>query len=208
MSIQPKWLRLTEETNALDYLERAARFIMETEQNQLAWKWVVLALHGALYSFAICACQGTNYENVTVRTKKGELKLISFGKALERCQDPNCMGMLISSRPLVLSGSQFESIQLLKNELRNNMEHYVPSGWSIEIHGMPQIAIDALDVIRFLAVDTRTYIHLKQTQIKKIKSCVFQSKKLLKNTELYQEVLCEKKIRHNQRVTPALKPGR
>lgn len=189
MSIQPKWLRLTEETNALDYLERAACFIRETEQNQLAWKWVVLALHGALYGFAICACQGTNYENVTVQTKKGERKLISFGKALERCQDPNCMGMLIGSQPLVLSVSQLESIQLLKNELRNKMEHYVPSGWSIEIHGMPQIAIDALDVIRFLAVDTHTYIHLKQTQIKRIKSCVFQSKKLLKNTMLYQEVL-------------------
>lgn len=72
------------------------------------------------------------------------------------------------------------------------MEHYVPSGWSIEIHGMPQIAIDVLDVIRFLAVDTHTYIHLKETQIKRIKSYVFQSKKLLKNMKLYQEVLCEK----------------
>ena len=191
MSTQPKWLRLTEETNAVDYLERAVRFIRETEQSQLAWKWVVLALHGALYGFAICACQGTNYENVTVRTKKG-LKLISFDKALERCQDPNCMGMLIGSRSLALSGSQSESIRLLKNELRNKMEHYVPSGWSIEIHGMPQIAIDTLDVIRFLAVDTHTYIHLKQTQIKRIKSCVFQSKKLLKNTKLYQEALHEK----------------
>ena len=191
MSIQPKWLRLTEETNALDYLERAAHFIQETEQNRLAWKWVVLALHGALYGFAICASQGTNYENVTVRTKKGELKLISFDKALERCQDPNRMGMLIGSRPLVLSGSQSESIQLLKDELRNKMEHYVPSGWSIEIHGIPQIAIDTLDVIRFLAIDTHTYIHLKQTQLKKVKSCVFQSKKFLKKTKLYQEVLHE-----------------
>jgi hypothetical protein len=102
------------------------------------------------------------------------------------------MGMLVGSRPLVLSGSQTESIRLLKNELRNKMEHYVPSGWSIEIHGMPQIAIDALDVIRFLAVDTHTYIHLKQTQIKRIKSFIFQSKKLLKNSKLYKEVLHEK----------------
>jgi hypothetical protein len=73
------------------------------------------------------------------------------------------------------------------------MEHYVPSGWSIEIHGMPQIAIDALDVIRFLAVDTHTYIHLNQTQIKRIKSCIFQSKKFLKNTKLYQEARHAKK---------------
>ena len=153
MSIQSKWLRLTEETNALDYLERAAGFIRETEQNLLAWKWVVLSLHGALYGFAICASKGTNSENVTTRTKRGENKLIPFDKALERCQNRECMSTLLCSQPLVLSNSQKKSIQLLKNELRNKMEHYVPSGWSIEIHGMPQIAIDALDVIRFLALE-------------------------------------------------------
>jgi hypothetical protein len=76
--------------------------------------------------------------------ERGEEKLISFDKVFERCQDPNCMSTC--GRPLVLSESQKESIRLLKKELRNKMEHYVPSGWSIEIHGMPQIAIDALRV--------------------------------------------------------------
>ena len=193
MSIQSKWLRLSEETNAFDYLERATNFIRETEQNKLAWKWVVLSLHSALYGFAICACKGTNYDNVTTKTKKGDRLLISFDKAIERCQDPTCMSMLMHSQPLVLSESQKDSIRFLKKDLRNQMEHYIPMGWSIEIHGMPKIAIDVLDVIRFLAVDTRTYIHLKQAQIKKIKSLVFQGKKFLKNTKLYQEVLREEK---------------
>jgi hypothetical protein len=192
LRIRSKWLRLTEETNALDYLEKAVRFIHETEENRLAWKWVVLALHGALYGFAICACQGTNYENVTIRNRRGELRLISFGKALERCQDPRFMRMLIGSQPLTLSDSQKESIRQLKNELRNKMEHYVPSGWSIEIHGMPQIAIDFLDIIRFLAVDTRTYIHLNKAQKKRIRTWVFQTKKFLRDTKLYQEVQNER----------------
>lgn len=192
MSVQSKWLRLSEETNALDYLERAAGFIRETEQNTLAWKWVVLSLHSALYGFAICSCKGTNWHKVTTKTKKGDRFLISFDKAIARCQDPTCMRMLMHSQPLVLSESQKESIRLLKKDLRNQMEHYIPMGWSIEIHGMPQIAIDTLDDIRFLAVDTRTYIHLQQAQIKKIKSLVFQSKKFLKHTKLYQEVLHEK----------------
>jgi hypothetical protein len=99
------------------------------------------------------------------------------------------MGKLIGSRPLVLTESQSDSIQLLKKELRNRMEHYVPSGWSIEIHGLPQMAIDALDVIHFLAVDTHSYVRLTQTQIRRTKSCVFQSKKFLKSTMLYQEAL-------------------
>jgi len=188
MRVRPKYLRLTEETNALDYLGRAASFIRETEKELLAWKWVVLSLHGALYGFAICACQGTNYENVTIKNNRGE-KLISFDDALKQCQDPSQMRMLVHSQPLVLSDSQKDSIRRLKKELRNKMEHYIPSGWSIEIHGMPQIAIDVLDVIRFLAVETGTYIHLNQAQIKKVKSYVYQSKCFLKGTKLYRDVL-------------------
>jgi hypothetical protein len=185
--IRAKWLRLSEETNALDYLEQSYHYIPETRTNVIAWKWVVLALHGALYGFAICACKGTNPDNVSFKTKKGMKKLISFDEALTRCQDPNWMRMTIMSRHLQLSNQQKESIQKLKDLLRNNFEHFVPKGWSIEIHGMPQIAIDVLDVICFLALDTGNYIHLTQAQKKKIISIVFQSKRLLKQSQLYKE---------------------
>jgi len=185
--VKPNYLRITEETNALDYLIRAGDFIKETENNKLAWKWVILSLHGAIYGFAICASQGTNYESVTYKTKKGFQKLISFDEALKRCQDKTKMKMLIHSQYLILTDSQKQSINFAKKELRNKFEHYIPSGWSIEIHGLPEIAIDLLDVIRFLAIETKTYIHLNQTQIKKLKSVVFQSKKILKNSRLYKE---------------------
>lgn len=115
--------------------------------------------------------------------------LISFGEALKRCQDPEYIIMTINSKPLILSQSQKESIKALKDLLRNNFEHYIPKLWSIEIHGMPQIAIDALDVIRFLAIEIGNYTHLTNAQIQKIKSIVFQSKKFLKKTELYKEYI-------------------
>jgi hypothetical protein len=189
MAIRLKYLRFTEESNALDYLEKSARYIKETDKDLLAWKWVILSLHGALYGFAICACQGTNYENVTTKNKKGESKLITLDKALELCQDTNYMKMLVNSQPLVLNENQRDSIRRLKRELRNKIEHYVPSGRSIEIHGLPFITIDVLDVIKFLALETRTYIHIKQAQMKRIKSLVFQSKKFLIKTKLYQEAI-------------------
>ncbi len=75
---QEKYLSLTEETNALDYLEHAYQSVIETEKKKMAWKWVIIALHGALYGFAICALKGTNWERVTFRTKNGIIKLISF----------------------------------------------------------------------------------------------------------------------------------
>lgn len=185
--IKRKYLRLSEETNALDYLKRAYSYIRQVEADILAWKWVILTLHGALYGFAICACQGTNPDNVTYKTKKGIKKLISFDKALKRCQDPNWMKMTIMSKHLKLTNQQRESISKLKHRFRNAFEHYIPTGWSIEIHGMPQITIDVLEVIRFLALETGNYIHLNQTQKKQIKSIVYQSKRLLKNSKLYKE---------------------
>jgi len=115
-------------------------------------EWVILALHGALYGFVICACQRANRYNVAFKTRKGKEQLIGFDKALELCQNPNWMRMYIFSKHLQLSKQQEESILRLK-EFRNELEHYIPTSWSIEIHGMPYITIDVLEVIRFLALD-------------------------------------------------------
>lgn len=185
---QGVYLRLTEETNALDYLQRAYQFICQAETDVLAWKRAVIALYGALYGFAICACRGTNPYTVTYKTKKGEDRLISFDKALKLCQDPEWMRMTIHSKHLELSQQQKRSIQILKDWLRNNFEHYKPTAWPIEIHGMPQVAIDVLEVIRFLALDTGNYVHLTQSQRQQIKYMVARSKRVLKQSQLYKEV--------------------
>lgn len=182
--IRPKWLRLTEETNAFDYLRQAYNFIVASERDPMAWKWVIIALHGAL---AVAACRGTNPDNVTLVTKKDKRKLIGFWEALRRSQDPQWMHMTIRSKPLVLSAKQGESIRKLKQIFRNEFEHYIPKDWSIEIHGMPQIAIDVLDVIRFLAIETGNYVNLTVSQQRKLRSLVFQSKRTLRRSALFQE---------------------
>ena len=185
--IKGKYLRFSEETNALDYLERAGQFINEAVTDPKAWKWVILSLHGALYGFAISAAKGSDYQSVVKITKKGHKRLITLNEALSMCQDDQWMGTLHGGSALKLTTSQKDSIRRLKETLRNNFEHYIPGGWLIEMHGFPQISIDVLDVIRFLAVETFRYQHLNQAQRKKIKSIVFQSKKVLRTMPLYLE---------------------
>jgi hypothetical protein len=187
--VRPKSLTLTEETNALDYLERARQFITETDTNPRAWKWVVLALHGALYGFAIAACKGTDYQTIVRKTKRGAEHLISLDEALTLCANPTWMGTLHGGLALTLTDSQKDSIRRLKKTLRNNFEHYVPGVWSIEIHGLPQISMDILDVISFLAVGTFRYQHLNQSQRRRVKSIVYQSKKHLSSSRLHREAL-------------------
>lgn len=182
------YLRFTEEINALDYLEKSYHFIRRVNKDKYAWKWVVLSLHGALYGFAICACRGTSNLVVVKENKRGIKRLINFDEALENCQNPKIMRMLTDSKWLVLTESQKESIWQLKKHLRNNFEHYQPMSWAIEIHGLPNIAIDILAIIRFLALDAGNYIHLSITQKRKIKSYVYQSNRILQNHKLYKEL--------------------
>jgi hypothetical protein len=74
-----KYVRLSEGGNALDYLEKAYAALQGVQHRPEEWKWVVIGLHGALYGFAICALQGSNWEMVTEGQKK---RLIAFDEAL------------------------------------------------------------------------------------------------------------------------------
>ena len=185
--VQLTFIRFTTETNALDYLERAGEFIAQVESNAQAWKWVILCLHSALYGFAIAACKGTDSESVVHTTKRGKRHLISLDEALVKCSDASWMGTLYGGMPLKLTETQTHSLQRLKKDLRNKFEHFTPDAWSIEIHGLPRVCIDVLDVIRFLSVETFRYQHLTESQCRRLKSIVFRSKKLLKWSSIYQE---------------------
>jgi len=180
----PVWLRLSEETNALDYLEQAYYFIRRTARDDIAWKWVILALHGALYGFAICACRGSDSRSVVHTTKRGKERLIGSDEALKRCQNSGYMGMTIYSKHLELSQQQKKSIDALKKEFRNQFEHYIPCQWSIDLIGMPDMAIDVLDVIHFLALETGNFIDLTEEQKERIGSIVADGKRILTESKL------------------------
>ena len=188
MKVRAKYLKLTDEKNALDFLEKAYFFISKTETDVFAWKWVVLCLHSALYGFLIAALKGTDWQNVVYKTKK-YYKLISFNEALKRCQDPNEMRKTVFSQHLHLNQEEKDAIKLLKETLRNNFEHYIPKGWFIELHGLPNMCLQVLSVISFLALETRNYQNLNTTMRRKIKSYIFQSKKIIKASQLYKETL-------------------
>jgi len=170
--IQREYVRFTEESNALDYLEKTIEFIRHVEANPTDWKWAIISLHGALYGFLICALKGTNSDNVLVPCKKGGRRLISFAEALKRCQDQSYMVMTVNSKILQLSPDQERSIGFIHQHFRNYFAHYQPCLWSIELHGMPEIVMDGLDVVRFLSLETGNYLHLTAKDRKKIETFV------------------------------------
>ncbi|MFX0195729.1 MAG: hypothetical protein ACFFCW_06365 [Candidatus Hodarchaeota archaeon] len=156
------YLRTDEKENSVDSLEMVARLAAEikTTGKTGLWKWVIISLFNALYGFCICAIQGTDYHQVMKRDRKGKVtnKLISFPEALKRAQQDTWMRQYIDSRTLSLTRDQKDSIKRLREDLRNNFEHFTPKGWSIEVSGMPKIVSDTLDVIEFLALSSRNIL--------------------------------------------------
>jgi len=188
-SVTAIWIRFDEQTNALDYLEKSYSFLQILEQNPQNWKWVIITLHSALYGFAISACKGTNYESVVTKTKRGHERLIDFDEALRRSQDPTWMRVNINYEVFEFSLSQKESIRKLHKVFRNNFEHFIPTSWLIEIHGMPIIILDCLEVIRLLIIYSDVSWRLRGAKLKRAKSIIFQAKKLIKHSILYKETL-------------------
>jgi hypothetical protein len=187
MNIKEKYLRIEEHTNALNYLMMLHQFVLKVKEDPFYWKWIMITLHGAIYGFAVSTIRGTDAESVTTNTRKGE-RLISFNEALRRCQNKSWMQYALLNETLILSESQKKSIRKMKDIFRNEFMHFKPKGWSIELHFFIKITLDCLDVIRFLGIQTYSGYRYNLSKQRKIKSLIFQTKKEIKKSDLYNEV--------------------
>jgi hypothetical protein len=188
-----KYVRFSEEMNGVDYLEMAYEAIQRLPRSRKAWKWVVISLHGALYSFAICAIKGTDWTRVA---KLDTRRLIPFDEAIKRCQTTEWTTQYVRSRPVRLTDDQKDAIRFLKG-IRNQLEHYRPLAWKIEEHGLVTSTITGLDVVRALVFDTGN-VRLDAAQQHTADVCIRKGKQLLQATQLYKDyVAAVKRQRQN-----------
>jgi len=149
-SLPDGWVHLDELANALDSVEMATHFL-ENLPDPYRWKWAVMAFHQAIYGFAICAVRGTDSRSVLEPADtKGERRLISVWKALERAQNPAFLWN--PGDPLTLSDDEKQAIDTLFDEYRNGLAHFRPAGWSIELLAIVDVLRLATAVLRRLAV--------------------------------------------------------
>ena len=162
--------------NAIDYLEQAAKFYKEKSRHQ--FKWLMISLHGALYSFGVCAIQGnTPVQNVykdlsLTKKKKREIlesnrelqgkdedyflqvshgQLLSINEVIERCQSEDYMSRNVDSKLLKLTDTQKVGIVRLV-DFRNDFVHFKPTTHGYLMDYIEGIVMPVIDVIRFLAI--------------------------------------------------------
>lgn len=160
------FITLTEESNALDYLEKAVGFIQTAPHAGINWKWVILSLHAALYGFMICTLKGTNPDNVCTISKAGHKKLINFTEALKRCQQSEWMSISGFTNVLTLTDEDKLALKIIHDDFRNQFLHYRPTMWSIEVTGMPFVITLVLDVLRRVVLQMGGfYAHYDRKQV-------------------------------------------
>ena len=187
------WWRLDEKLNALDYLEMAVRSLLEVEHTTWAWKWVFIALHGALYGFGVCAIEGFDSRIVLQRDKKGNVKknkrgkakLLDFRVVIERCKDEKSMTWGI--KPLALDENQEKAIEFMKNELRNELMHFIPRKWSLEIHGLSEMVVSYFEIIELLAGESGNP-RWNDSERARIKALCNSGKELASSTKIHREI--------------------
>jgi len=170
-----KYIRFDEKSNTYDSLEKLFVFLGKTKCDLNYWKWVIFALHNALYGAMILSLQGTNPTRVILidNTLKEKLKkqydiqnldvnniqhvgkiwlhgkLISFTESFSRIQKQKFMKMYVTSKTFQAKDCHKKSIKWLNNELRNPFVHFSPRGWSIAIDSIKNLLNPSFEIIEF-----------------------------------------------------------
>ena len=85
-------------TSSTDDMRRLSKFLLEVQENPLAWKWVSLALNSALYGFAALSIVGDSDLNlaklpVTIRRKGRESIKVKDVYSLQKLRQEGILSM-------------------------------------------------------------------------------------------------------------------
>ena len=163
--------------NAADSLFRAEEHIKQVEDNVFHWKWAIICLHNSLYTFALTFAAGTNpYRYRVMRNGR----VVSFIEAVNKCYEAKNHCSFEPTR------SQKSSILFLHDHLRNNFEHFQPKkAWGIKLLGLPNICVDALEVIRFLSLDGGSIFYHAKSKKDNIERSIKRSVAMLRSSRFY-----------------------
>ena len=170
-----KYLSLNAIWNAADSLFRAEEHIRQLEDNVFHWKWAIICLHNSLYTFALTFAAWPNSYKVM---RNG--RVVPFIEAVNKCYEVQI------SVPFEPTRNQKNSILFLHDNLRNKFEHFQPNNsWGIRLQPLPNMCVDALEVIRFLALDSKRILCDAKSKEIRVRRSIRKSVEMLKSSRFY-----------------------
>jgi len=173
------WIRTDELDDAIDNLEMTAFFLEELPSHR-KWKWAIIAVHQALYGFAICSTTPSDASFALKDPSNPDSFLISIWTALKRARDP-AWKRWGHSQPLVTSKEEDRAIRKLVKEFRNEFAHFRPKAWAIEVSGMPDIFRRVLRVLDHFALTSDTITYYDEPMQERTESAIMRIRAALEN---------------------------
>lgn len=160
------WLSTNETVETVSDFEMLSEQLERAIDDRHRWKWAIIALHSGLQGMMVLALKGSAGFNVLRESDKGRSKdrhnndksekprhpdsiLVDFLELYRRIKGRRML-MYVHSRKFVPSGTQGRSIKML-HRLRNDFVHFTPGVWGLDLGGLPDIALDCLEIAEFLA---------------------------------------------------------
>lgn len=159
------YLRTDEEFETANAMQMAAQFASGLPTDLHLWRWVIISLHNAAQGAMVLSLRHGNgllalteksYSAWMAAYEKGETpppeKLDNYLNLYEKVKHEEC-GQIGGNSRFTPVGSEGGDIRRL-NSLRNEFIHFTPKGWSLEVYGLPRIALAAARLISFLVLET------------------------------------------------------
>ena len=174
-----KFLQIIDTWSAADSLFRAEEHLERVEDNAFHWKWAIICLQNSLYTFALKFAAGPNPYAVMTKDDRA----VSFITALSKCCEGGCYRGSVSFEP---TRGQKNSVLWLHDHFRNNFEHFTPNrNWGISLQGLPNMCVDVLEAIRFLALDGKVISYHARSKKDRIGKSTKRSIEMLKSSKFY-----------------------
>lgn len=184
------YYRTNEKLEAINSLEFVSEQVDKVSDDISKWKWIIIGLHNTLQNYMVCSLRGT--ENTNILSKKSsnnwlteffnridltkykwkypDERLDSFINLFEKIQS-DMMKKYFNGKAFIPTQSQIDSVIDL-NLIRNEFIHFVPKGWSLGLAGLPNLVIEVLGIIEFLAFESRNIHWSEESEITRTRNAI------------------------------------
>lgn len=183
------YLRFNERTDVLASLSVCLMCLRKVEGEFSLWKWAILSLHNALQGAMVCHLSGT--ANIGALSDKSATEYLEWlgekkdNPPKKHLADPNTLFVRLSNENkryeggagavLKITAPQKDSFRRLHN-LRNDLSHFTPKGWAIELAGLPNIFLNMIEVIETISHDDWPFRHMNDLEKGKLGNLMEQLK--------------------------------
>lgn len=170
---ESKFLRTSEQEEAVRSIEWAAQQAKEIVKDPYSWKWVLISLHNAAQGFMVLALWNGNDllsmpDHVAAKWLKAyreknplpESRLDNFLNLYAKCKISENFNYC-GSQPFRSTESQDSAFHDLNN-FRNEFIHFTPKGWLLELNGLPSLVVDVLKLISFFGWQSTSILWYEQ----------------------------------------------